>query len=146
LAKQNKKPISVRVYTGLNGRKVVFEDKLKYEGEQYVLGAHEPSKRSSPFIANYHKRRIQKKIPLKMLFINNDEDSAKRFSKYKFIKVRLLPNKFGSPIAINIYGNKTAILSGSETLEPITILIEDKGLADGFKTYFKMLWEISKSL
>jgi sugar-specific transcriptional regulator TrmB len=146
LSNQNKKQSLVRVYTGLNGRKVIFEDKLNYKEEQYVLGAHEPSKRRSLFIENYHKRRIMKKIPLKMLFINNAKDAAKKFSKYKFVQARLLPNKLSSPIAINIYGNKTAILLGSQTLEPITILIEDKGLAEDFKTYFKMLWNISKQI
>ena len=85
LAKQNKKPISVRVYTGLNGRKVVFEDKLKYEGEQYVLGAHEPSKRISPFIENYHKRRIQKKIPHKMLPFQSMEISPQSLLSFHFL-------------------------------------------------------------
>ena len=146
LAKQSKKPNSVRVYTGLNGRKIIFEDKLKYKEEQYVLGAHEPSQRTSPFIKNFHNRRIREKIPLKMLFAEEDHDSAERFSKYKFVQVRLLPNKFISTIVINIYGDKTAVFLGSGTLEPITILIEDKNLANDFKSYFKMLWGISKPL
>lgn len=144
LSSQNKKQASVRVYSGLNGRKVIFEDKLNYQGEQYVLGAHKPSKRSSLFIENYHKRRILKKIPLKMLFINNEKESARKFKRYKLTQVRLLPDKFSSPIAINIYGNNTAILMGSDTMEPISILIEDKELSDDFKTYFRMLWQISK--
>ena len=146
LANKNIKQNSIRVYTGLSGRKVIFEDKLNYREEQYVLGAHEPSKRRSLFIENYHKRRIMKKIPLKMLFISNDKDAAKKFSKYKFVKARLLPDKFKSPIAINIYGDKTAILLGSQNLEPVTILIEDRGLAEDFKIYFQMLWGISRPL
>jgi sugar-specific transcriptional regulator TrmB len=144
--RQNKKSSIVRVYTGQDGRKIIFEDKLNYIEEQYVLGAHTPSDRSSAYIENYHIRRIKKKIHLKMLFISEDADSAKRFSKYKFVKIRLLPKNFASPIAINIYGNKTAILLGSGTIEPVSILIEDKGLSDDFRNYFNMLWEISKPL
>lgn len=146
LNKQNKKQISVRVYTGLNGRKSIFEDKLNYVEEQYVLGAHEPSEKISVFIENYHTRRILKKIPLKMLFIKSAKETAKKFSKYKFIKARLLPDEFDSPIAINIYGTKTAILMGSGTLEPISILIDDEELSKEFKTYFSMLWAVSKPL
>ncbi len=146
MSSQNKEQSLVKVYSGTNGRKVVFEDKLNYKEEQYVLGAHEPSKRRSTFIENYHKRRIMKKIPLKMLFVHNAKNAAERFSRYRFVQVRLLPDKFSSPIAINIYGDKTAVLLGSQNLEPLTILIKDKGLTEDFKTYFRMLWNISKPL
>lgn len=142
----HKKSSIVKVYTGQSGRKVIFEDKLNYVEEQYVLGAHAPSGKSSLYVENYHVRRAQKKIALKMLFANDDKESARKFSKYKLVKVRLLPKKFASPIAINIYGNKTAILLGSGTIEPISILIEDDGLSKDFKTYFELLWEISKPL
>lgn len=146
MSKQNRKGTLVRVYTGLSGRKIIFEDKLKYAGEQYVLGAHHPSGRISAYLENYHRRRIQNKIALKMLYIKEDKETARVFAKYKFIQLRLLPKKFASPIAINIYGNKTAILLGSDAAEPISILIEDEGLSADFRTYFEMLWAISKSL
>ncbi|MFH1915904.1 MAG: helix-turn-helix domain-containing protein [Nanoarchaeota archaeon] len=146
LGKQNQKQTFVKVYTGLNGRKIIFEDKLKHIEEQYVLGAHKPSGKISPYLENYHNRRIRKKIPTKMLFINQDKETAKKFEQYKYIEAKLLPNKFSSPIAINIYGKKTAILLGSDTTEPITILIEDEGLSNDFRMYFNMLWKISKSI
>ena len=146
IGKQNQKQTLVKVYTGLNGRKVIFEDKLKHREEQFVLGAHNPSGRTSSYLENYHNRRIKNKIPLKMLFIHQDKEAAKQFSKLKYIKARLLPDKFSSPIAINIYGNKTAILLGSTTVEPISILIEDEGLSNDFKIYFSMLWGMSESI
>ncbi len=146
LIRQNQEQTLVRVYTGLNGRKIVFEDKLKYPDEQYVIGAHAPSVRTSPFLENYHRRRIKKKIPIRMLFMNWDKKEALRYSGYKYIKARLLPDRFSSPIAINIYGDKTAIFLGSGTTEPISILIENKGLSDDFRSYFNLLWSISKPL
>ena len=136
----------MKVYTGLNGRKVIFEDKLKYKEEQYVLGAHKPSEKGLLFVENYHKRRINKKIRLKMLFSNNSVEAAEKFNRYKYVQARLLPSKFTSPIAINVYGNKTAILLGSGYIEPVSILIEDGGLADDFKNYFNLLWSLSKPL
>ena len=144
--RQGKTQTKVRVYTGIVGRKIIFEDKLNYNEEQYVLGAHNPSNKISSYLNNYHSRRIKKKIHLKMLFVNQDKESAKEFSKYKYVETRLLPNKFSSPIAINIYGDKTAILLGSETIEPLTILIEDKDLSNDFKIYFHMLWKISTAI
>jgi sugar-specific transcriptional regulator TrmB len=144
--RQNTQHTTIKVYTGIAGRKIIFEDKLNYNEEQYVLGAHKPSNKISLYLNNYHNRRIKKKIYLKMLFISQDKESAKEFSKYSYVETRLLPNKFSSPIAINIYGDKTAILLGSETTEPITILIEDKGLSNDFKIYFQMLWKISRPI
>ncbi len=144
LNKENKNLMNIRIYTGQNGRKIIFEDKLKCKETQYVLGAHKPSENRKNYIENYHKRRIKNKIALKMLFSEEDIKIAKKFNRYKMVKARLLPNKLSSPIAINIYGNKTAILLGSDTLEPTSILIDDKGLSEDFKTYFNMLWSISK--
>jgi sugar-specific transcriptional regulator TrmB len=141
--KQSKNESLVKVYTGLNGRKIIFEDKLKFLDTQYVLGAHNPSKKISRYIENYHRRRIEKKIHTKMLFIKEDKQIAQRFREYKYIQARLLPNKFSSPLAINIYGKKIAILLGSQTIEPITILIEDEALSNDFKSYFQLLWGIS---
>lgn len=143
LMKQGNKQSTARVYTGLNSRKIVFEDKLNYREEQYVLGAHRPSKQSSLYNQNYNRRRIKRKIPIKMLFSSEDIESAREFNKLKHTKVRLLPEKYISPITINIYGSKTAILMASGTLEPISIIIDDKSLSDDFRVYFKHLWNKS---
>ena len=144
LVRQSTKKQSVKIYSGLMGRKVIFEDKLKHKEEQYILGAHQPAKRMSPYLKNYHKRRIAEKIPLKMLYVKDAKGTAKEFSKLKYIEARLLPSKFESATAINIYGNKVALLLGSKKSEPTTLLIEVADLADDFRIYFKTLWKISK--
>jgi sugar-specific transcriptional regulator TrmB len=138
---------NVRVYTGNEGRKIIFEDKLKHKGEQLVLGAHQPSKRISRYIRIYHKRRVAKKIPLKMLFPPNEMEAAKQFSKLKYLKVKILPEILSnSPIAINIYGDKVAFLTGSEKQSSLSVLIEDKNLSEDFRKYFFAIWNLSKKL
>ncbi len=146
LLRKSENKQAVKLYTGVMGRKVVFEGKLKTVEEQYALGAHKPSKRMMPYLMNYHKRRIDKKIPLKMLYVKNAKETAKEFNKLKYLNVRILPEKCESATAINIYGNKVALLLGSKKSEPVTLLIEDDDLANDFKTYFKTLWKISKSV
>ena len=139
---------NVRVYTGTEGRKIVFEDKLKLGGEQLVLGAHNPSKRISRYVKIYHKRRIAKRIPLKMLYPPNELEAARYFSKLKYVKVRILPKILSkTPIAINIYGNKIAFLMDDEEKQSrLTILIEDKNLSEDFRKYFYAIWDISKKM
>lgn len=146
--KQRAETQNVRVYTGKEGRKIIFEDKLKHRGEQLVLGAHQPSKRISKYIRIYHKKRIAKKIHLKMLYPPNETEAANYFSKLKYIKVRILPKMLSkTPIAINIYGNKVAFLMDNEEKQShLTVLIEDKNLSEDFRKYFYAIWNISEKL
>jgi len=148
ITKRQKEAQNVRVYTGAEGRKIIFEDKLKCGGEQLVLGAHNPSKRISRYVKLYHKRRIAKKIPLKMLYPPNELEAAKYFSKLKYVKVKILPKLISkTPIAINIYGDKIAFLMDDvEKQSHLTILIEDKNLSEDFRNYFYAIWNISKKL
>ncbi len=136
----------VKVYTGREGRKIIFDDKLRHKGEQLVLGAHEHSKGTSRQKEIYHKMRIARKIPLKMLFPLNETEAAKKFAKLKYASVRIMPKMLiDSPIAINIYGDKVAFLTKSEE-QPLSILIEDKNLAEDFRNYFSALWKISNKV
>lgn len=142
MEKQKSVSQAVKVYTGREGRKIIFDDKLRHKEEQLVLGAHEPTKGMSMQKEIYHKMRIARKIPLKMLFPLNETEAAKKFSKLKYASVRILPKSMrDSPIAINIYGSKVAFLTKSEE-QPLSILIEDKNLADDFRNYFFALWKI----
>ncbi len=147
--KQRINPPTVKVYTGMEGRKIIFEDKLESKGEQLVLGAHSPQDRITLYLKNYHKRRIAKKIPLKMLFtekIPKDSKVIRYFADLKYVRVRVLPRKMKSPIAINIYKGKVALFLGSKTESPLTVLIEDKDLCADFSNYFYTLWENAKEV
>ncbi len=147
LKKQKLEKLNIRVYTGNEGRKIIFNDKLKHKSEQLVLGAHEPSKTRLRSRKLYHKRRIAKKIPLKMLFPPDKIEVAKQFSILKYIKVRILPKILSnSPMTINVYGNKVAFLAGSEKQSSLSILIEDKNLSEDFRNYFYAIWNVSKKL
>jgi sugar-specific transcriptional regulator TrmB len=148
IAKRQKEVQNVRVYTGAEGRKIIFEDKLKCKGEQLVLGAHQPSKRISNYVKIYHNRRIAKKIHLKMLYLPDELEAAKYFAKLRYVKVRILPTFLSKiPIAINIYGNKVAFFTDDEEKQShLTILIEDKNLSEDFRNYFYAIWSISKSV
>ena len=56
--------------------------------------------------------------------------------------MRYLPSKYASPMAINIYGDKTAIIHWAE--KPVTVVIKSKEITDGYKNYFEILWGIAK--
>ncbi|NOQ56283.1 MAG: hypothetical protein GQ477_05785 [Nanohaloarchaea archaeon] len=145
--KRNDSVEDVRVYTGVKGRKIVFEDKLNYPEEQYVLGGHIPNTTRLDYLNNYHLRRCMKKINVKKIFHENKVEDAKFYlSNFEFVEARIISQIFSSPIAINIYGNKVALFMGSGKTEALTVLIEDDGLNKDFRNYFNMLWDIGRKV
>jgi HTH-type transcriptional regulator, sugar sensing transcriptional regulator len=127
-------------FKGKNGLKNIFEDQLATKQEILILGA-------SPLaqvVLKYHfhwfnKRRETKKIPIKLLY--NILHRKKRNLKYS--KIKYLPKSFQNPAAMNIYGDKVAIIHWSKE-RPFAILIHDKEVAQGYRNYFNGLWTIAK--
>ena len=81
-------------------------------------------------------------IKVKIIF----RESARKSSYVKGIplaEMRFMPDRNSSPVAINIYGDKTAIILW--TPEPVGILIKGKEIADGYRKYFEILWEGAKT-
>jgi len=54
-----------------------------------------------------------------------------------------LPEKYASPLAISIYGNKVAIIMWSKE-NPFAVVITQKEISEGYKKYFELLWRIAK--
>ena len=57
-------------------------------------------------------------------------------------EIKYLPEKYASPVAVNIYKDKTAIIVWAK--EPIAILIKNREISEAYKTYFELMWKISR--
>ena len=130
-------------YKGKNGLKSVFEDQIdeaKKSKEILILGA---SNLAYDLFENYFfwfdKRRQEEKIKARIIF--NSEKSTK---KIPLAKIKFLPKELSSEMSINIYGNKVAIIYW-EKEKPFAIVINQKQIAEGYKKYFELLWNIAKS-
>lgn len=123
-------------YKGLDGLKSVFEDQLK-EKEILILGAREKaSEILNYYFKWYNKKRIKNKIKTKVITY-----SRKDFKMWD-ADIRFLPQKYAGPLAINIYGDKTAIILWSA--KPLAIVIKNKEITEGYKNYFDIIWKIAK--
>jgi hypothetical protein len=71
------------------------------------------------------------------------QESARQVDKFleKDNEVRYLPKEFESPMVIWIFGNKVAHVLWDEL---IVTIVENKRVADDYRTYFDMLWKSSK--
>ncbi|MEK6964564.1 MAG: helix-turn-helix domain-containing protein [Nanoarchaeota archaeon] len=126
-------------YKGKEGIKAIFEDQLREGKPIYIMGG---SKNASGilqyYLPKYTKQRIQKKIPLNIIYAGKREKDKGT----PLAKTRSLPEGYGGLAATNIYSDRVAIIIWSE--EPIAILIKNKDVAESYMNYFKLLWNIAK--
>ena len=128
-------------YKGRAGLKTIFEDQLNIGKEILILGASPLATEILRFYFKwFDKRRAKKRVWVRIIF---DESVRKNVDEIPLSKIRYLPKKYGSPTAINIYGDKTAIILWSEE-NPIAIVIKNKEISEGYRKYFELMWKIAK--
>ncbi len=132
------------VFEGMEGIKNVRELALKNiksgetmfyfgnpaSGHEHVLG----------YWDDWNKRRIKKKITAKIIYNLDAKEYGERRKKQKYTEVKYLPNKGNTPAWIEIYGKIVAIVMKHK--KPMSIVINNELVAESFKTYFKILWDI----
>ncbi|MFT4304130.1 MAG: TrmB family transcriptional regulator [Candidatus Woesearchaeota archaeon] len=139
----NQKKQEVNVYEGIKGIKTVREKSLREmkKGEEfYILGASAASNlKLGDYWMNYHRRRSQQKIGLKML-INRDapKHHLDERNVLPHTDVKYMPFDASTPAWIEIY-NERAVVGIAED-EPISIEIKSKKAAQSFRSYFEALW------
>ncbi len=123
-------------YKGKEGLKTVFEDQLNYK-EILILGASPKAYEVLQFYFNwYDKARKQKKIKAKIIA------QDRKIKRIPLAEIRYLPEKYSNPVAVNIYGDKTAIILWAE--KPTAIVIKDREITNGYRNYFELMWKIAK--
>lgn len=130
-------------YKGKNGLKTVFEDQLAEKKEILILGASPVAYETLEFYFHwFDKTRVKEKIKTRIIF-NKSEDKSFKIPRIPLSEIRYLPQKYSSPLAINIYGNKVAIILWSKD-NPFAIVIKQEEIAIGYRNYFELMWKIAK--
>ncbi|MCX6706526.1 MAG: hypothetical protein NT001_00065, partial [Candidatus Woesearchaeota archaeon] len=129
-------------YKGKFALRAIFNDQIDEGKEILVVGGSENvNEIMGYYFMHYDKERKKKGIKVRIIF----RESARETDYVKTIPladIRFLPDKSSSPLAINIYGDKTAMILWTQ--EPIGILIKEKTVAEGYRRYFEVLWENAK--
>lgn len=139
LAKASIGEISVEVYRGVEGFKSVLNDRIKVGKDLYGFGVDEEKfeERFPIVIKQFIKREQEKKLQEFLL----TKEKAKFIYKEKNMHYKYIPEEFFEPTATAVYGNRVIII----IWEPLTtILIKNKGLAESYRRYHKLLWKIAK--
>lgn len=133
------------LFEGFKAIKNVYKnilDELQPGEGYYVIGVNYgknlPGVRE--FFENYHRQRAKRKIHVKML-VNHDARETLVKTIRQHSEIRYLPQYLISTMIILFYHNKAFIFFISK--ESIGLLIENKEITKGFKTYFDAFWTIA---
>lgn len=131
-------------FRGYAGIKTVFNDMLNSckQGEEYLIFGSENqlSKKMPVYAEIYVAKKDKKKIRARILMNEKFKKEGKKMSS--FTKARYVPKEVRSFSNINVYKNKVAIFIWAEV--PEAIIIDDKGTADSFRSYFEFMWKQAK--
>lgn len=140
---QTKEKEETNFYKGKNGLKTVFEEQLDLpkKSEILIIGPSSMAYNILPFYFKwYDKRRIEKQIRSRIIFHKTANDNL---PKIPLSEIKFLPEKYSSPMAINIYQDKVAIIMWSKE-NPLAIVIKQREIAEGYRKYFELMWRIAR--
>lgn len=132
-------PSETQFFKGIEGLKSIFEDELRTKKEILIIGANETAyELMELYFYWFDKKRVENKIKTKIIF----NKTSKKY-KIPLAEIKYLPEKYSSNMAINIYGDKTAIILWNKE-NPIAILIKEKDIAEAYKKHFEIMWRASR--
>lgn len=137
----------IEVFEGFNGLKSVREralQLLKKDDEMLILGASKFSTSQYEYYwENYHRRRIEKGITCRFLMYGETrEQEGKKREQWKLTSVRYMNNEVATPARFDIYHDYTDI--AIDAVAPFVISIKSKEISESYRSYFELLWKISK--
>jgi len=135
------------VYEGMEGIKHVREAALRNmkSGDKiYFFGTDTASHTNVlGYWDDWNHRRVKKKIWSYAIYNQDAVWFGERRKKLAYKKVKYLPKKGKTHAWIEIYGDTLAIALKYKT--PMSIVINNKFVAESFRTYFDILWSVSQS-
>jgi len=134
----------VEVYDGQEGIKTILREVLNENKGWLCLGSTGKSVEIIPFFLEHlHKQRIKQKMPLRVIYNDDKRGRArgKEIENQRYTEVRYMPKT--SPSTTYVYGNNVATIIWEKD-KLVAIKIDDKDVADAYKSYFEELWKIAK--
>jgi len=132
-----------QILEGLKSAKRVMDNFLEYDEPILVMGVSaNVEKLIKPFLENFHKRRVDKKIVMKHIYNTDAHERIKILKKIPYTEIRVLPNDYDSPVATNIVGDEVTLVQWEKN--PVIIRIKNTKIAESYKKYFNFLWKDAK--
>lgn len=146
--KSQKEEQEATIYKGNKGIKSMLDDMINERSKIFTIGASEIKAKAFQYhlkfhLPKFHKIRIKRKIPLKILLSEDLKNRSKELNKLSSTKAKILPEEFTSNSSTNIYKDKVSIIMWGS--QPFGVLIKSKEINHAQKKHFNLLWKIAKS-
>ena len=139
LTKFKQEKTKAEIYQGKEGMKTVLKDIIKEKKNYLVFGEEGRFQETLPIYSKQFMKRLEEaNIKEKVLV----KEGQKNIVKSKNSEFRYVSKEFLYPSSSVVYGSKTAIIVWSHPF--LTILVENKEVADSYRSYFNLLWKIAK--
>jgi sugar-specific transcriptional regulator TrmB len=144
----SKEEQEVELISGLKGLEIIFKEQIELLNKNdtcYVIGGTKGSDEEvvQAFFEKVHIWREEKGIKTKMLFNQRQKETTEKLyssKKYPATKTKYIQHI--SPVAINIYKDRTVIIIFGNKIN--SIYIKSKDVANSFIEYFNLLWDSGK--
>ena len=124
-------------FRGKQALKSVFDDQLK-EKEILIFGdAVNVNDILKYYFPRFDKERVKKNIKVRMIFDKSARDN-KELRKIPLASLKFIKKGSNNNMSVYIYGSNISIVVWSE--DPHAILIKEKPISDGFRSYFEYIW------
>lgn len=132
----------VEVYQGVEGIKTHRLKSLDVlrAGEEILImgGAQTTNKPLNAFWQSYHRRRAKKGVGARILFNADSRSYGREREEVPHTAVHYLPEAMSTPAFWEIWGDYVGI--GTMEGEPVLLSIKNATVANGFRSYFNLLW------
>ena len=146
LAKEmSKTKTEVHVYESVISAKLLYKNCLNYNEPIFIYGTPREASQvlGEGFLTQFHQQRVKKKIIQKIIYNENAAERISSLRKIPYTEVKMLPKEFNSPFSTNICGDEVFLALYSVS-PPLTIQIVNKEIAQLYKKYFDLLWQVAK--
>ena len=142
LKKSVKEKPKIELYEGDKGLKNIINDLIYTKEPILTFSSNEDlMKKLTYAFPNYIQRRIEAKIPIKVIAERNKETEKYIPNKKEtYREIRFVPKEFEFPNAMYIYGDKIAMLDLNKD-PSIGIIIKDESLNKMFRAIFNLIWK-----
>jgi len=131
------------VFEGINAVSKILYNLLEYKKEILVYGIPRVAPEMAKyFIMSFHKVRIEQKVKMKHIYNFNAIERIKYLNDMSYTEAKYAPIEAESVVATHICGDEVALVIWTDN--PKVIQIVDKDVAESYRNYFNMLWNIAK--
>lgn len=149
IASGNDKKTKIRFFEGIDGIKKIYDDMIMttkvYRGAKKeileIASGADVYEKIPDHEKQFIQRRIKERIPIRWIApVDKVSQMLNKTSDQEFREIKFFDNKkYNFNVEVSIYAEKIALITLDR--ERSGVIVENKNLADSFRSLFNLLWD-----